>query len=105
MLKNGADEKNKLLDPILKVWGGAKSEGVWTAGKGESLSEEVIVQPRHSFYYSGLYLGDRFHSPLIRLIGEVIVTAHQLKTETSLSRLEYWEAFRNPGRDYTRPPR
>jgi hypothetical protein len=47
--------------------------------------------------------GESLKSPLIKLVGEVIVLACHLLEETNIPSLSYWQAFRHPERDYRRP--
>lgn len=88
-----------LLDPILEIRGGIEDVGEWVIGRGNLLRERV------GLYWSSNYYGWDVQSPVTKLISEVIGISHALAHEAPVMNLSYWEAFRNPNRDYREPDR
>lgn len=92
-------KEKEILDPLLKISGGAREAGLWVARQGNLLIEKVTVHPSCAFYSHGLDL----RLLVIKLMAAVIGLAHQLAHETPPTSLSYWEAFRHPDRKYTKP--
>lgn len=89
----------EILNPLLEIVGGPQQGGVWAVGRGNSIIEEVRVNIGTDFSYYGLAL----KSPAVKLIAEVLDISHKLAHKTQLPTLSYWEAFRHPDGDFTRP--
>jgi len=89
----------RLSDPFLEIRGGVRRAGVWTYGRGDLLREDTWIRSGGKFYFRDIDL----RSPVVRVIGEVLNLAYQLSHEAQLPPLSYWEAFRNPDRDFTKP--
>ena len=89
----------KIVDPLLEIRGGPARVGVWAAGLGDLLKEEIIVSAGGNFSYRG----ENLKSPVIKLMSEVLGLAYHLAHETNLPPLSYWEKFKHPERGFRKP--
>jgi hypothetical protein len=87
-------------DPALKITAGPFSAGIWAHSLGQKLVETVKIE-----FGSGTYgNGFRLDNPIIPSMTAVMNMAVGLMEDKRPTELLYWEAFKNPDADHSKPP-
>ncbi len=93
--KRAPQENKKKLEPspILEIFAGPQSLGIWACGMGKKMKEQCKVRIA---YLSGVDL----KHPIAKIIPDILTFALALVQESDSE--EFWEVEKNPDLPYTR---